>query len=104
MLTPSKTFHQLNLLETGLLLQLDATDSLLQFAAEIPWHEFDDAFSVHYTKEIGSPSKPTRLMAGLLILKQWENLNDEAIVLQWKAILTIKLFAAWKSSSADCHA
>ena len=37
MLTPSKTFHQLSLFETDLLLQLDATDSLLLLAAEIPW-------------------------------------------------------------------
>ena len=82
MLTPSKTFHQLSLFETDLLLQLDATDPLLLLAAEIPWDEFDDAFSVHYTQGIGAPSKPIRLMVGLLILKQLENLSDEAIVLQ----------------------
>ena len=40
--------------------------------------------SVHYTEGIGAPSKPIRLMVGLLILKQLENLSDEAVVLQWK--------------------
>ena len=36
MLAPSKTFHQLSLFEIDLLLQLDATDSLLRLAAETP--------------------------------------------------------------------
>ena len=84
MLTPSKTFHQPNLFETDLLLQLDPSDPLLKLSTVIPWHEFDEAFSVHYTEGVGAPSKPIRLMVGLLILKQLENLSDEAVVLQWK--------------------
>jgi len=84
MLTPSQTFHQPSLFETDLLLQLDSSDPLLKLASKIPWHEFDDAFSLHYTKATGAPSKPIRLMVGLLILKQLENLSDEAVVLQWK--------------------
>jgi IS5 family transposase len=32
----------------------------------------------------GRPAKPIRLMAGLLMLKQLENLSDENVVLQWK--------------------
>jgi len=84
MLTPSSPFHQPNLFETDLLLQLDPTDSLLRLALEIPWHEFDEAFGIHYTQATGAPSKPIRLMVGLLILKQLENLSDEAVVLQWK--------------------
>jgi IS5 family transposase len=50
----------------------------------IPWHVFDEAFSVHYTESIGAPSKPIRLMVELLILKQLENLSDESVVLQWQ--------------------
>ena len=84
MLTPSKTFHQSSLFETDLLLQLDPTDPLLKLSLQIPWHEFDKVFSVHYTDGLGAPSKPIRLMVGLLILKQLENLSDEAVVLQWK--------------------
>lgn len=84
MLAPSKTFHQLSLFEIDLLLQLDATDSLLRLAVEIPWDEFVDAFSVHSTKGAGASSKSIRLMVGLLILKQLENQSAEAIVLQWK--------------------
>ena len=84
MLTPSKTFHQPSLFETDLLLQLDPSDPLLKLSTVIPWHTFDEAFSIHYTEDIGAPSKPIRLMVGLLILKQLENLSDESVVLQWK--------------------
>ncbi len=105
MLTPSQTFHQLSLFETDLLLQLDATDPLLQLAAAIPWDEFDDTFSVHYTKGIGAPSKPIRLMVGLLILKQLENLSDEAIVLQWKRNPYYQAFCGVKEfqRTLPCH-
>jgi len=84
MLTPSKTFHQPSLFETDLLSQLDPTDPLLKLSTVIPWHAFDEAFSNHYAKATGAPSKPIRLMVGLLILKQLEDLSDEAVVLQWK--------------------
>ncbi len=65
-------------------MQLDGSDPLLKLSAAIPWHELDEAFSIHYTKAAGAPSKSIRLMVGLLILKQLENLSDESVVLQWK--------------------
>ena len=105
MLTSSQTFHQPSLFETDLLLQLDATDPLLQLAAKIPWGEFDDAFSVHYTKGIGAPSKPIRLMVGLLILKQLEDLSDETVVLQWKRNPYYQAFCGMKEfqRALPCH-
>lgn len=84
MLTHSSDVHQTNLFGTDLLLQLDPSDPLLKLSYAIPWQTFDQAFSVHYTKEIGAPSKPIRLMVGLLLLKQLENLSDEEVVVQWK--------------------
>jgi IS5 family transposase len=38
----------------------------------------------HYSQDNGRPSKPIRLMVGLLLLKQLENLSDERVVLQFK--------------------
>ncbi|WP_295623637.1 transposase [uncultured Nitrosomonas sp.] len=84
MLTTNSTSHQTNLFGTNLLQQLDIIDPLLKLSAAIPWHEFDEAFSIHYTRAVGAPSKPVQLMIGLLILKQLENLSDEAVVLQRK--------------------
>ena len=84
MLTRSADKHQTNLFGTDLLLQLDPNDALLQLSEAIPWHTFDQSFSSHYTQGVGAPSKPIRLMVGLLLLKQLENLSDEAVVMQWK--------------------
>jgi len=84
MLTPSSPQHQTSLFGSDLLLQLDPGDPLLKLAEAIPWELFDDEFAKHYCKDNGAPSKPIRLMVGLLILKQLENLSDEAVVLQWK--------------------
>jgi len=105
MLTPSKTFHQPSLFETDLLLQLDSTDPLLKLSTVIPWHSFDEAFNIHYTEGIGAPSKPIRLMVGLLILKQLENLSDEAVVLQWKRNPYYQAFCGMKEfqRKLPCH-
>ncbi len=84
MLTPSSPGHQTNLFGTDLLQQLDRHDPLLRLADAIPWRELDQAFSRHYTHGHGRPAKPIRLMVGLLMLKQLENLSDEAVVLQFK--------------------
>ena len=69
MLTPDSTHHQTNLFGTDLLLQLDPRDPLLLLADTIPWQTFDEAFAKHYSQSTGAPSKPIRLMVGLLLLK-----------------------------------
>jgi len=76
--------HQANLFGTDLLLQLDTQDPLLKLSTVIPWSDFDQAFAQYYTQGLGAPHKSIRLMVGLLILKQLENLSDEQVVLQWK--------------------
>ena len=62
---------------------LDSNDPLIALADTINWETFNEAFAKYYSNE-GRPAKPIRLMVGLLILKQLENLSDESIVLQWK--------------------
>lgn len=84
MLIPSSTGHQTNLFGTDLIQQLDPSDPLLGLAQVIPWQELDQTFARHYTQGLGRPAKPIRLMVGLLILKQLENLSDGQVVLSWK--------------------
>jgi len=84
MLISSPDSHQTSFFGEDLLLQLDTSDPLLQLSHVIPWASFETAFAKHYSQGIGAPSKPIRLMVGLLILKQLENLSDEAVVLQCK--------------------
>jgi len=62
---------------------LDSRDPLVALADTIQWEDFNESFSIYYSKE-GRPAKPIRLMVGLQILKQLENLSDENVVLQWK--------------------
>ena len=69
MLSQSPQHHQTNLFGSDLLMQLDPNDPLLQLASVIPRQDFEEAFSKYYTKNVGAPSKPIRLMVGLLLLK-----------------------------------
>lgn len=62
---------------------LDSHDPLVALADTINWGLFDESFEKYYSDN-GRPAKPIRLMVGILILKQLENLSDENVVLQWK--------------------
>lgn len=105
LMNSSTDAHQLNFFTNDLLQQLDPSDPLLQLSAVIPWNDFDSAFTKHYTQGIGAPSKPIRLMVGLLILKQLESLSDEAVVLQWKRNPYYQVFCGYTEyhPKIPCH-
>jgi len=62
---------------------LDTNDPLIVLANNYPWSKLEDYLSQFYTG-IGRPPKPIRLMVGLLLLKQMEDLSDENLILQYK--------------------
>ena len=62
---------------------LNQTHPLYKLADKIDWEKFDMAFRPLYCQHNGRPSKPIRLMCGLLILKHLRNLSDESVVEQW---------------------
>jgi len=62
---------------------LDTRDPLIALSDAIDWEEFEKAYAPLYSTE-GRPAKPIRMMVGLLILKQVENLSDESVVVQYK--------------------
>ena len=74
--------NQGNFLYEDLIDQLNPKDPLLKLAAIIPWERFEQDFSGLYS-EHGRPAKPIRLMVGLMILKQFENLSDERVIEAW---------------------
>ena len=80
--TPKTT--QPNLFHSQLGDMLDSRDPLIALADTIDWTFFDKEFEKYYTLDNGRPGKPVRLMVGLLLLKQLENISDENVVLQWK--------------------
>ena len=106
MLTNSTEHHQTNLFGTDLLMQLDPKDPLLHLAAVIPWQVFDKEFAKHYDKNVGAPSKPIRLMVGLLMLKSLEDLSDESVVIQWKRNAYYQAFCGMTEfqKKVPCHA
>jgi len=83
MLVKSSKNSQSNLFYPPLRDMLDSNDPLVALADVINWDMFENEFAKYYSNK-GRPAKPIRLMVGLLLLKQLENLSDENIVLQWK--------------------
>lgn len=79
---PAPKITQGTFLYPDLLDQLNPRDPLLQLSNKIPWDFFEEEFSVLYA-DCGRPAKPVRLMVGLLLLKQIENLSDERVVEEW---------------------
>ena len=62
---------------------LNQSHPLYKLADKIDWEKFDTAFLPLYCQNNGRPSKPIRLMCGLLIFKHLRNLSDESVVEQW---------------------
>ena len=59
---------------------IDMKHALVQLAGLINWRFIEAKLGVVYTDGPGQPLLPTRLMAGLAILKHMHNLSDEAVV------------------------
>jgi len=83
MLKNTSVKQQLNLFHSPFSDTLDMNDPLIALADTIDWQLFENSFAKYYSDE-GRPAKPIRLMVGILLLKQLENLSDENITLQWK--------------------
>lgn len=83
---------------------LDSNDPLVVLADTIQWSKFENEFAKFYSKN-GRPAKPIRLMVGLLLLKQLENLSDENVVLQWKRNPYFQYFCGYSDfqTALPCH-
>ena len=55
----------------------------VRLARQIDWRFLEQQFGTVYSDGPGSPPLPTRLMAGLCILKYSENLSDERLCEVW---------------------
>jgi len=62
---------------------INLKDPLVVLGQKMDWKGLEASFEQFYPK-MGAPSKPVRLMAGLLILKQMFNRSDETIVEDWR--------------------
>jgi len=62
---------------------VDMTHPLARLAAAIDWGFLEQKFGASYSDAPGHPPLPTRLMAGLAILKHMHDLSDEALCARW---------------------
>lgn len=62
---------------------IDLRHPLVRLARETDWAFLERTFGDAYRDGPGQPPLPTRLMAGLIILKYTHNLSDEALCERW---------------------
>jgi hypothetical protein len=62
---------------------IDMRHPLVVLAQKVDWGFLEKTFGEAYTDGPGQPPLPTRLMAGLTILKYTHDLSDEALCERW---------------------
>src|SRR3984893_9723019 len=62
---------------------IDMDHALVKLAGAIDWRVLEQKLCAVYTDRAGRPPLPTRLMAGLAILKHTYDLSDEVVCEQW---------------------
>ena len=62
---------------------LNMRHELVRLARAIDWAALEERFGAVYAHGPGMPPLPTRLMAGLTILKHSFSLSDEELCLRW---------------------
>ena len=95
---------QKSLFGTSFMQMLDSNDPLIILADNFPWSKIESELSQYYTGT-GRPPLPIRLMVGLLLLKQLEDLSDEDIVLQFKRNPYYQYFCGYEEylPKEPCH-
>ena len=62
---------------------IDMNHPLAKLARSVDWGFLEERFGAAYTDKPGHPPLPTRLMAGLAILKHMHDLSDEVLCERW---------------------
>jgi len=74
---------QSDLLRSRLDAIIDMNHALVKLARTVDWSFLEERFGSVYTDKPGQPPLPTRLMAGLAILKHSCDLSDEVLCERW---------------------
>ena len=62
---------------------VDSDHALAKLGRAIDWRFLEGRFGAVYSDKVGHPPLPTRLMAGLAILKHMHDLSDEDLCARW---------------------
>ena len=81
---------------------LNMNHELVRLARSIDWPVLEAHFGEVYCDGPGMPPLPTRLMAGLAILKHTFNLSDEVLCARWMRTRISSICAARNSSAMSC--
>lgn len=81
--SPSQEHAQAHLFKPTLSSFIDMEHGLIKLGNNLNWKSLEGSFSSLYSTT-GTPSKPIRLMSGLLILKQMFDHSDEEVVEVWR--------------------
>ena len=82
---------------------IDPRHELVRLAGLIDWEHFDKAFGGFYRERVGRPALPTRLMAGLHLIKHMKGLSDEQLCAQWLENPYFRPSAARRFSATSCR-
>jgi transposase, IS5 family len=80
---PPNTDPQKDLFRVELEDIIDHRHPMVTLSTQIPWEDFDAAFSPRYCADNGRPAIATRLMVGLHYLKHTFDLSDAEVVVRW---------------------
>src|SRR6478736_8656285 len=80
---------------------IDMNHELVKLARAIDWQFLKETFGAVYSDKPGQPPLPTRLMAGLAILKHTFNLSDEVLCERW---VETPYFQYLTGETFFCHA
>ena len=89
---PRRETGQTDLFRARLDQIVDLTHPLAKLARAIDWGFLEERFGALYSDGPGHPPLPTRLMAGLAILKHLHDLSDEVLRERWGENPSMQLF------------
>jgi len=95
--------RQKDLLRPALEAIIDMGHPLVRLARAIDWRFLDGRFASVCTAGAGQPPLPTRLVAGLFILKHMHDLSDEALCAAGWRTRIISSSAAKRVSATNCR-
>src|SRR4051794_16912155 len=92
--------RQPDLLRPALDRIIDMGHPLVRLAGQVDWAVLEHRFASVCRAGAGQPPLPTRLVAGLMILKHMQGLSDEALCARW---LENPYFQHFCGEASFCH-
>ena len=81
--------------------KLSASNRWLKLAEALPWEKLDAAYGRYFSAGYGRPAKDSRLVCGLLAVKQLKNVSDEDAVSEFMESPYIQAFCGQEYFSLE---